>query len=318
MENDTVMPPPAGAFQDPEKQQDLFSAAVPPPVPSVPAETPPETESIRPPAPAAGPGPAAAPILTNGPRSGFGPKAPLVFSDGHPLPSRDGGRDLAPAHEKKLTSPVRRGMVHLSPGDFSADASFGDLLQQARKKAGFSEEQVRQITKLNAGYLAALERSDMKNLPPPVYVSAYIRTLSDLYGLDKESAALVREKLNAGPGPGDVPPALIQNLEREGVINEKEDRRLRKIFWSSVAVLVFLLLLVIGIVVMILWSRSGSSEETDPAGVAEKQISGEPAGMEEPAGKPEFTRADFDALTMPQVPEASTLQMSRKRAVVPQ
>ena len=317
MDNDNiVMPPPDGAFQDSERQQDLFTAA-PPPVSAVPAETPPETESSGPSLPPPVTGSGAAPLLTNDLRSGqSATRPPLIFSDGHPLPSRDGGRDLAPAHEKKLTAPVRRGTVHLSPGDFPADAPFGDLLVQARKSAGLSEEQVRQITKLNAAYLAALERSDTANLPPPVYVSAYIRTLSDLYGLDEESTALVREKLKAGPGTGgNVPTALIQNLEKESVINEEEDKRLRKIFWSSVACLVFLFLLVIGITIVILWSPSGTDGETspgDPAGMKE------PAGMEEPAGKPEFSRADFDALTMPQVPEASTLQMSRKRAVVPQ
>lgn len=333
MDNDIpIMPPPGGSFQDPGNQQDLFAAAPPSndcAVLSAEAEARPdgteESGASLPLPPDTGSGADAAPLLTNDPRSGHSEqKSPLVFSDGHPLPSRDGGRDPAPAREKKPLSPVRRGTVHLSPGDFSADAPFGDLLAQARKQAGFSEEQVRQITKLNANYLVALEHSDMANLPPPVYVSAYIRTLSNLYGLDEESAALVREKLDAGPGTGDVPSTLIQNLEKEGVINEQEDRRIRKIFWSSVALLVFLLLLFIGAVVVMLRPRSESAGEKTPAVAAAvenpsgKTETGEPEGMKEPAGKPEFTRAEFDALTMPQVPEASTLQMSRKRAVVPQ
>lgn len=312
------MPPPGGSFQNPGSQQDLFAVA-PPPVTTDSTAVPPEVvtgpDSALPP-PVAGPDPAAAPLLTNEPQSS-GPRPPLVFSDGHPLPSRDGGRDLAPARERSFTAPAHRGTVHLSPGDFDSGATFGDLLAVARKKAGFSEEQVRQITKLNAGYLSALERADMKNLPPSVYVSAYIRTLSDLYGLDEESAALVREKLKAGTrsGPGDVPSTLIQSLEKDAVINEKEDKRIRKIFWSSVAALVFLLLLVVGIVVAMLCTPFEDAGETLPGSDSAEN---RPAAMEEPAGKPEFTRADFDALTMPQVPEASTLQMSRKRAVVPQ
>ena len=312
-----------GTSQESGNQQDLFSVA-PPPAP-IPMEEPPrvaETESVL---PVSGSDEAPAPLLTNNPppvRSEQ--KPPLVFSDGHPLPSRDGGRNLAPAHEKKISASVRRKTIHLSPGDFSSDATFGDLLVQARKESGLSEEQVRQITKLNANYLSALERADMEHLPPPVYVSAYIRTLSDLYGLDEESTALIREKLDTEPGNSDVPSALIQNLEKDGVINEKEDKRLRRIFWSSVAALVFLFLLVVGTVVMILWSRWYADAETHHAnstGVerpAGKPVSETPADMQEPAGKPEFTRAEFDALTTPQVPEASTLQMSRKRAVMPQ
>jgi len=302
--------PPDDHVQPPEIRndpQDLFSVAPPPE--SVQDEIP----GIVEPPPAVVPDqkddaePAASPVLTNNPAGeGSGKKPPLVFSEGHPLPSRDGGRAAEPLREKRHASPVRRGTIHLSPGDFPPEAGFGDLLVQARKKAGLSEEQVRQITKLSVGYFSALERSDMENLPPPVYVTAYIRTLCDVYGLDDESAALIREKLNAEPDTGDVPPALIQSLEKEGVVNEQEDKRIRKIFWTSVAILAFLLLIVIWIIVAALIHRSDPVEPPAPG----------PAVMEEPAGKPEFSREDFDALTTPQVPEASTLQMSRKRAVM--
>ena len=318
--------PPAGTFQESGNQQDLFSVA-PPPEP-ISMEEPPrvaEPDPSLPPPDSESADAAPAPLLTNTPSPVQAErKPPLVFSDGHPLPSRDGGRDLAPSHEKKYTAQARRGTVHLSPGDFSPDSTFGDLLVQARKQSGLTEEQVRHITKLNANYLSALEHADMKNLPPPVYVSAYIRTLCDLYGLDEESAALIREKLSAGSGVGDVPPTLIQSLEKDAVINEKEDRRLRHIFWAAVILLVCLFLLIVGIVVVSLWSRWHADAEARPAnstGVEEpagKPVSEAPADMKEPAGKPEFTRAEFDALTTPQVPEASTLQMSRKRAVVPQ
>ena len=313
-----VMPPPGGTFQVPGSQQDLFSSAPASDVTGATAAQPSAAGSGTPlPPPVPGNESAAAPLLTNEVSSGRSePKRPLIFSDGHPLPSRDGGREPAPAREKSHAAPVRRGSVHLSPGDSVSDATFGTLLAQAREKAGLSREQVRLITKINAGYLSALECSDMKSLPPPVYVSAYVRTLSELYGLDEESTALIREKLNARPGTGDVPSALIQSLEKDGVINEEEDRRLRKIFWFSAAAIVFLLLLAAGVVVMTLLPRSGDTAFPEPA--VPENLSGEPAGMEEPAGKPEFTRAEFDALTMPQVPEASTLQMGRKRAVAPQ
>lgn len=305
--------PPDENVQNPESrnQQDLFQVAPPPE--SVQEEIPGIVET---------PGPvskeeeepdfdAASPILTNDPAGDpAGKKPPLVFSDGHPLPSRDGGRSAAPSREKRHASPVRRGTIHLSSGDFPRDAGFGDLLVLARKKAGLTEEQVRQITKLSAPYFTALEHSDLEKLPPPVYVTAYIRTLCDVYGLDEESAALIRERLHTVPETGDVPSALIQNLEKEGTVNEQEDKRIRKIFWVSVGLLAFLAVLIIWIIAAALLSRS-EPVETPPPPAAE------PAIMKEPSGKPDFTREEFDALTTPQVPEASTLQMSRKRAVVP-
>ncbi len=290
-------------------QQDLFTVAPPPetvqeeipgiveiPVPSPDPEEP-EADPDAPP-----------PVLTNEPAGEEAlPKPPLIFSDVHPLPSRDGGRDVSPVREKKHSVSVRRGSVHLSPGDFPPEAGFGDLLAAARKKAGLSEEEVRRITKLSPGYFSALERSDLGSLPPPVYVTAYIRTLAGVYGLDEESAAMIRAKLKTDRGSGDVPTSLIQNLEKDGVINELEDKRLRKIFWSAAAGLALLLIIIIWVIAASLLSRPEAVEHPDP----------EPAAMEAPSGKPEFSREDFDALTTSQVPEASTLQMSRKRAVVP-
>ena len=290
-------------------QQDLFTVAPPPetvqeeipgivevPVPSPDPEEP-EADPDAPP-----------PVLTNEPAGEeASPKPPLIFSDVHPLPSRDGGRDVSPVREKKHSVSVRRGSVHLSPGDFPPEAGFGDLLAAARKKAGLSEEEVRRITKLSPGYFSALERSDLGSLPPPVYVTAYIRTLAGVYGLDEESAAMIRAKLKTDRGSGDVPTSLIQNLEKDGVINELEDKRLRKIFWSAAAGLALLLIIIIWVIAASLLSRPEAVEHSDP----------EPAAMEAPSGKPEFSREDFDALTTSQVPEASTLQMSRKRTVVP-
>ena len=310
------MPPPGGTFQESGNQQDLFSVAPPPA--AVSAEEPPRVAETDPVLPVSGPGAAPAPVLTNTPPPVQSErKAPLVFSDGHPLPSRDGGRNLSPVHEKKFTASARRGTIHLSPGDFSSDATFGDLLVQARKKAGLSEEQVKQITKLNASYLSALEHADMENLPPPVYVSAYIRTLSDLYGLDEESSMLIREKLDASPEVSDVPSTLIQSLEKDGMINEEEDKRLQKIFWAAVAALALLLILGICTLIMVLWPRSdvpaetASSEQAVVENRSGKPAAGASADMEEPAGKPKFSRADFDKLTTPQVLETSTLQMRR-------
>ena len=297
----------------PQNQQDLFTVAPPPEIiqeeiPGIvetPVPTPDPEEIPDPDTPS--------PVLTNNPPNEEPErKPPLIFSDVHPLPSRDGGRDASPVREKKHSSPVRRGTIHLSSGDFPSEAGFGDLLVLARKKAGLTEEQVRQITKLSAVYFSALEHSDLQNLPPPAYVAAYIRTLADVYGLDEESAALISAKLKNGHElAGDVPPALIQNLEKDGVVNEQEDLRLRRIFWLSASGLGLLLLLII------IWIIAASLGGSEPEPVEQPAVSSDPAAMEEPSGKPEFTREDFDELTTPQMPEATTLQMSRKRAIVP-
>ncbi len=229
-------------------------------------------------------------------------KAPLIFSDENPLP----WRDSAAANPVRKASVLPRKKIHLDSARFGVETLFGDILKQAREQSGLDLEQVTNLTKLQMSYLVALESSELKNLPPMVYVTAYIRTLTELYGLDSESTQLILDKLHDIPTETDVPTTLIQSLERDGMVNEDEHKRIRNML---ILVLIVFLLLVTGVIWGICAIVSAVSSSGD--GETEKQE----WTAEAPAGQPVFTPEEFDSLTTPEVPSASTLKMSKKPGV---
>ena len=291
----TVAPPPG------ENKEEKI---LPPPIP-VPRQ---EADRSVPPDPLSAV-PENAPHTTNAPNGTA--KPPLVFSDGDPLPRR-GGETREPVSAKTKSALPKRRAVHLDPSAFKPDCGFGDYLKAARTEAGYTLEQVEAVTKLRSHYLTALEKSDLKHLPPMVYVLAYIRSLKELYGLDDDGMSMIREKLHQTPDKSSVPPTLIQNLERDSLINEEENERIRHIFWAAAAGLGLLFVLIVWLIAAALMKPS-VPEQTEKVPAEEKETVPESVS---PSGKPEFRMEDFDALTAPQVLEPSTLQMDKKPSLM--
>ena len=67
----------------------------------------------------------------------------------------------------------------------------GQVLEQARARAGLEIADVEERTKIRAKYLRALESEDWGELPSPAYAKGFLRTYSQLLGLDSD--ALVDE-----------------------------------------------------------------------------------------------------------------------------
>ncbi len=67
----------------------------------------------------------------------------------------------------------------------------GQVLEQARARAGLEIADVEDRTKIRAKYLRALESEDWGELPSPAYAKGFLRTYSQLLGLDSD--ALVDE-----------------------------------------------------------------------------------------------------------------------------
>lgn len=245
----------------------------------------------------------AAPARTDAPDAAA--RKPFVFSDQNPRPHREGEK-ISFEPKKKQETCRHRDPVHLDPASFRPECTFGDLLKAAREKTGLSIEQTASITKLRAYYLIALEHADLEKLPPPVYVTAYVRTLCSLYALDAESIAFVNEKLQNIPAGKDVPLSLISELESNGQSNEAENRRIRRLFVIGTAFLLLLVLCAAGIIVSFVFFRDSASEQS--------VFSDDPAAQM-PSGGPVFTDAEFDGLTVPQQMPASSLKMSRKPAL---
>lgn len=69
--------------------------------------------------------------------------------------------------------------------------SIGDVLKQARQRAGLEISAVEEATKIRTRYLRALEAEEWDALPGDVYTKSFLRTYAQLLGLDAE--ALVDE-----------------------------------------------------------------------------------------------------------------------------
>jgi hypothetical protein len=82
----------------------------------------------------------------------------------------------------------------------------GQVLSDARERAGLDIRDVEEQTKIRVKYLHALEDEDWGTLPSPAYAKGFLRTYAQLLGLDAE--ALVdefRRQVEGGRAAGDYP-----------------------------------------------------------------------------------------------------------------
>ena len=70
----------------------------------------------------------------------------------------------------------------------------GALLSEERKKKGLDYDQIYLLTRLRPSTLEALEKEDWDCLPPPVFVTGYIRSYARALGLEEDRAVEVYQK----------------------------------------------------------------------------------------------------------------------------
>ena len=100
------------------------------------------------------------------------------------------------------------------PDDESAPNTLGRRLRASRLESGFTLEQAAEETRINYGYLDAIEADRFDVLPAPVYVRGFVRLYARFLGIDPEEAI---EQLPADlPAPPGLEPLPGLRL-REGV-----------------------------------------------------------------------------------------------------
>ena len=121
------------------------------------------------------------------------------------------------------------------------DASLGSLLTEARNAAGLTVRDVAAATRIRTDYIEALERDKPDDLPNLVFLKAYVRALIQLYGLDSASVAIIENKLKDVVPASEIPKKLLDDIGKDGQINEAEARKLKMILIYG-AVILFLLI----------------------------------------------------------------------------
>lgn len=266
-------------------QDETFSIPPPPPAALMPEK---EKSNVPPP-------PVASPATAQ-------PKVQM-FVDGEQKRFAERAEETAAHAAAPKQTPVR---IHLNPADFSEDVKYGDLLRYAREKSGYTVEEIADRTKLRTYYLYAMEDGQTDRLPPPTYVSSYIRSLCVFYRLDDASVDFLRQQFNKESAAGDssIPPTLIETMGKDVQVSEAEEQRIKKMFRLFAVVLLLIILLIAWAVYAIVCPNPGGIHTPTDAGA-----------LSEPGARPEMTLEEFDSLTAPQVPDISTLEMNKKPTV---
>lgn len=226
-------------------------------------------------------------------------KAPLIFSERAPVPTR-GGEEAASGGKPNRPDETRRhDFIPLAFDTIPPGATNGVILKLAREAAGYSRDQVAAITRIHTGYLDAMESDSVSRLPPAVYVAAYIRVLSGLYRLSPDTVALLDRQRREHVSSNELPAELLRNLSKDALVNEAEERRINRIFITiGIALAVAILLGV--------WAIAAALMSAAPeTGIAE-------TGKETVRT---FDPAELDPLIAPVIPRLDTLEMSRNPAV---
>ncbi|GEM_PF-5045319 len=148
---------------------------------------------------------------------------------------------------------------------FSSDnATSGQILQEGRVRSGLSIDQVSQKTKIKKNFLEALERDDFQNLPAPVYVNAYVRSLCDLYHVDEKQVMSLLNKNKGKALEFTVPEEVIQQLEKGKQINIDQQAKVKRIFISIAALF---MIVAAGITVFYYLMKMGKTEAPVPVPV---------------------------------------------------
>lgn len=165
-----------------------------------------------------------------------------------------------------------------------AQPGFGKLLRSLREKAGLSLDDVANRTKISRGQLEAMEREEMRLLPEPVYVRAFIRDICRVMGTDPKPVtdAFAREfapETPAAQAPEtDAVPA--RKMEKEVEFHASPRKKGFRVFLAFAVVIVL-----IGAV----WGgwREGilaklGGDNTEAAQVQMQEASGRTAALQRP------------------------------------
>lgn len=246
---------------------------------------------------------------------------------------------VAPPPPRKQPSPVRRPGIVLPPAGrpaapashasaaakthkplplaLQASQSLGQMLVAVRNARGLSLDEVAGATRIRTEYLIELESDNLLKTLPPVYVSAYVRKLIEVYDLSSEDGGLLLEKMH-GAAPKNVeelPDKLIESVNEGALVNEGENKRIRNITIGIFVVIGLVAAALIWLIVLVVVHYVRTSDPVqarDPAAVTSGTV--QPA--EEPVSRTVLLdESELDALVVPETPSISVLKMSKTPGV---
>ena len=241
------------------------------------------------------------------------PRKPSLVRPGIVQPNA--GRAAAPAAP---AAPARGRKVHKPlPNPLQPSQSLGQMLAEVRNARGMSLDEVASATRIREEYLIELESDMLLKTLPPVYVSAYVRKLIEVYDLSEEDGDCLLEKMHgaAPKNQEELPDKLIESVNEGALVNEGENKRIRNIAIIASVVLGLIAVALIWLVVLVVVNyinASGPAPARNPATVA----SGAVQSAEEPVSRTvRLDESELDALIVPETPSISVLKMSKTAGI---
>jgi len=195
--------------------------------------------------------------------------------------------------------------------------SLGQMLTAIRNARGMSLEEVALATRIRMEYLVELESDELLKALPPVYVSAYVRKLVEVYDLSKADSDVLIDKMHGATpqDPEELPDKLIESVNEGALVNEGENKRIRNvtIVFFGVIALVAAALLWLVILVIVHYARTSEPVSGRDPGA---EVSGAVRPAEEPVSQTvHMEESELDALIVPETPSISVLKMSKAPGV---
>ena len=306
-----------------EQELNLFSDQ------SVPGDTPAEPESGAPAAngeipvedktavqDSPAPEPAERPVPETGAPSDDSPVvAPPPPPRKQPSPARPGivspraGRaSFPPPSASTAAVQTHKPLPHaLQPAQ-----SLGQMLSAIRNARGMSPEEVAAHTRIRLEYITELESGELLEKLPPVYVSAYVRKLIEVYDLTKADSDVLLDKLReeTPQDPEELSDKLLESVNEGALVNEGENKRIRNITIGIFVVLGLVAAALIWLIVLVIVKYVRTSEPVPARDPAAATSTVQPA--EEPVSQVvHVDESDLDALIVPETPSISVLKMSK-------
>ena len=213
--------------------------------------------------------------------------------------------EAKPEEAKKMPPPVKKVKTKVLPlqGSFLP----GQILQEGRFRSDLSIEQVAQETKINKKYIIALENGDSENLPPGIYVEAYIKQLCKIYSLEHTQVLDALHRDGVVSDRKKVPGEILHDIEKGKQINFQEEVRVRKFFKIVGAVIM--------VIILAVWLILKFSSNSAPAAVTEAVSGSESAESQEAAPevqpKKSISSKDLEVFLAPQIFTTTELKVPK-------
>ena len=198
---------------------------------------------------------------------------------------------------------------------------FGALLRAGREKAGLSLDDVSSRTKISYNQLEALEAEDLRHLPEPVYIRAFIRDICRVTGEDSTPILSAYARVAAPEDSSAVPdftgdPAVPKRAMTKDVqFHARPRKKGFRVFLAFAAVVVLIVVVWAG------WRQGVFSklggDSTEAGVVSMQEASGRTAALQRPRSPSNAMPANAPLDAKPGVAASSSAQASSPAAAAP-